>query len=402
MKKLIVLTVVLMAGLKGLAQGKQFESCPLTVIEEGWKTKPIDNVINGSLGIMLESFDKTWPTWMVGEVRDAMEKGLSKVVLDEETDLTVTIDAKNGYVSVNDAGTDGEYMEACVWNRSNGHKLLAVRLGQPTDPYIDFVCFYDYDAQKKRLTPEPEILKGYRWVDRKDPYAQVYYNLPKVGKNVVVNVWGNEEPRKHTFTWDGMKPVYQKTEPLSWDDGLGEIIVNYKGTAPNVKDFTTALLSQNEMGEGWGSMKDCWKLYRNGMKLMPGCDLIVDVQNGYVGFTEDDGEDGRLAIECCYWNYADKKHKLVAVSNNFFENGRPVAGQFTGITFYIYDNATHKMKVAYGQDLGFEIDAPEMSHSTLYALPRQGKTIVCTFYTSVNRKEKRMTWNGSKFIPESK
>ena len=93
---------------------------------------------------------------------------------------------------------------------------------------------------------------------------------------------------------------------------------------------------------------------------------------------------------------------LVAVSNNFFENGRPVAGQFTGITFYIYDNATHKMKVAYGQDLGFEIDAPEMSHSTLYALPRQGKTIVCTFYTSVNRKEKRMTWNGSKFIPESK
>ena len=123
MKKLIVLTVVLMAGLKGLAQDKHFESCPLTVIEEGWKTKPIDNVINGSLGIMLESFDKTWPTWMMGEVRDAMEKGLSKVVLDEETDLTVTIDAKNGYVSVDDAGTDGEYMEACVWNRSNGHKL---------------------------------------------------------------------------------------------------------------------------------------------------------------------------------------------------------------------------------------------------------------------------------------
>lgn len=76
MKKLIVLTVVLMAGLKGLAQDKHFESCPLTVIEEGWKTKPIDNVINGSLGIMLESFDKTWPTWMMGEVRDAMEKGL--------------------------------------------------------------------------------------------------------------------------------------------------------------------------------------------------------------------------------------------------------------------------------------------------------------------------------------
>lgn len=401
MKKLFILIIVLVTGLKGLAQDKHFESCPLTVIEEGWKTKPIDNVINGSLGIMLESFDKTWPTWMVGQVRDAMEKGLSKVVLEEETALTVIVDAKNGYVEVNDGGTDGEYMEACVWNRSNGHKLLAVRLGKPTDPFIDFVCFYDYDAQKKRLTPEPEILKGYRWVDRKD-YEQIICKLPKVGKNVVVDVWGEGSPQQHTFTWDGMKPVYQKTEPLVWDDGLGEIIVNYKGTAPNIKDFTTTLLSQEEMGEGWGSMKDNWDLYRNGMKLMPGCDLIVDVQNGYVGFSEDMEEGNRLAIECCYWNYADKKHKLVAVSNNFFEDGKPIAGQYTGVTFYKYDNATHKMKVAYAQDLGFEFDAPQVSHSTLYALPRQGKTIVCTFYTAVGKKEKRMTWNGSKFIPESK
>ncbi len=398
MKKLIVMTIVLMAGLKGLAQDRQFESCPLTVIEEGWKTKPIDNVINGSLGIMLERFDKTWPTWMVGEVRDAMKKGLSKVVLNEETDLTVTIDSKNGYVSVNDAGTDGEYMEACVWNRSNGHKLLAVRLGQPTDPYIDFVCFYDYDAQKKRLTPEPEILKGYRWVDRKDPYSQVYCNLPKVGKNVEVCVWGTEEPRKHTFTWDGMKPVYQKSEPLSWDDEQGEIVVNFKGTAPNVKDFTTALLSQNEMDEGWGSIKENWKLYRNGMKLMPGCEFIVDTQNGYLGFTETDDHE-RQVIECCYWNYTDKKHKLVAISNDIFEDGVPIAGQFSGLTFYKYDNATRKMELVYAQDLGLEFEAPPGTSIAAHALPRQGKTIIYIFHTPSGKIEKRMTWNGNKFVP---
>ena len=112
------------------------KSMSLEDIEKGWKTKTINNVANGSLGIMLERFDQTWPTWMGASVRDAMEKGLSKVVLDEETVLTVIVDSKNGYVEVSDAGTDGESMSACYWNRSNGHKLLAVRMSDPTDPFL--------------------------------------------------------------------------------------------------------------------------------------------------------------------------------------------------------------------------------------------------------------------------
>lgn len=94
MKKLLMIVTVLIACTFVQAQDRRFESCPLEVISDGWKIKTIDNVINGSLGIMLERFDQTWPTWMVGQVRDAMEKGLSKVVLDEETSLKVTVDAK--------------------------------------------------------------------------------------------------------------------------------------------------------------------------------------------------------------------------------------------------------------------------------------------------------------------
>ena len=110
------------------AQEKNFEYTPLEVIDKGWPTKTIDRVVNGSFGIMLERFDQTWPTWMVGAVRGTMEKGLAKEVLAEETSLTVTIDTKNGYAEVTDGGTDGEYMSACYWNRKNGHKLFAVCL----------------------------------------------------------------------------------------------------------------------------------------------------------------------------------------------------------------------------------------------------------------------------------
>jgi hypothetical protein len=384
------------------AQNDQsFESAPLDVIEQGWKTKTINNVINGSLGIMLERFDQTWPTWMGGAIRETMEKGLAKEVLDEETALTVTVNSKNGYVEVDDGGTDGAYMSACVWNRTNGHKLFAVRLGKPTDPFIDFVCFYDYDQQKKCLTPEPEILKGYRWGD-KEPGIQLFCKLPKTGKNVVVDEWGDEGPVQHTFTWDGMKPVYAKTEPLEYDDGLSDIPVSFKGAQPNIKDFVSALLAQHSTGEALADLREAWGFYKNGMKLMPGQDLIVDTQNGYMGFTSDESDTDRLVIECCYWNYADGKRKLVAMSNDFFQNGKAIAGQFTGVDFYIYDNASRKMTLTYAQDLGLEFDIPSDWHGTSHALPRQGKTIVYSFQTSSGKVEKRMTWNGSKFIPASK
>ena len=214
MKRVFLITVALFSLTTAMAQVKYFETCPLTEIEEGWKTKTITNVINGSLGIMLERFDQTWPTWMGRVIRETMEKGLSKQVLDEETSLVVTVDAKNGYAEVNDGGTDGEYMSLCYWKRNNGHRLFAVRLGKPTDPFIDFVCFYDYDPAKKTLTPEPEILKGYRWVDR-EPYTQIFCRLPRTGKNIIVEDWGKDGPVLHTFTWDGMKPVYVKTEPYT-------------------------------------------------------------------------------------------------------------------------------------------------------------------------------------------
>lgn len=383
-----------------LAQDGNHRNIPVEDIAKEWSTKTINNVINGSLGIMLERFDQTWPTWMVGAVRETMEKGLAKEVLDEETELTVTVDVKNGYVNVGDAGTDGEYMSACYWNRSNGHKLLAVLMGKPTDPCIEVLCTYDYDPQKKTLTPEPDILKGYRWGD-KGEYKQIFCNLPKSGKNVIVNDWSSDEgPLRHTFTWDGMKPVYSKTEPFVFDDELGDLIVNFKGASPNIKDFVAALLTQKETEESLGGLREAWGLFKNGMKQMPGNNLIVDVKNGYVGYESvDSDEDGksRQVIECCFWNYADKKHKLVAISNDSYLNGKPIIGQFSGVTFYKYDNASHRMKVAYAQDLGAEIDVPGGEAVVSHALPRTGKTIVYSIHMPSGKIDKRLTWNGSKF-----
>lgn len=400
MRKLLLVTF-LMACIVIHAQDRQFESCPLETINQGWKTKTIDNVINGSLGIMLERFDQTWPTWMVGEVRSVLEKGLSKVVLDEETDLTVTIDSKNGYVSVSDGGTDGEYMTACYWNRSNGHKLLAVLLGKPTDPCIEVLCTYDYNPQTKTLTPEPGILKGYRWGDKKD-YTQMFCKLPKIGKNVVVEEWGNDGPLKHTFTWDGMKPVYSKTESLEYDGGFADISVKFKGRNPNIKDFVSARFSDGEdLGECLSDIASSWNLYLQGKPLDNGCSFVVDTANGFMRFDERYTDQDRKQMEMCYWNYSDGKHKLVAENIEAYDNGRQINTECTGWQFFMYDTNTHRMKPVSDDDLGFVFDFPQGNSNTVsMALPRQGKTVVLTCHMPSGKITKRLTWNGSKFMKE--
>ena len=198
-----------------------------------------------------------------------------------------------------------------------------------------------------------------------------------------------------------MKPVYAKTEPLEFDDGLSDhsITVNFKGGSPNIKDFMNAFLSGEDIGESLAGMKESWNMFLNGMKLMPGEEITVDIQNGYLIYTSDLTETAHLTIECCYWNYADKKHKLVALTNDVIDDGQAVTGQYTGIDFYIYDNATHKMTPANGADLGLAFDNPPSTKAVTHALPRQGKTIGFTFHIPSGKIVKHLTWNGSKFIP---
>lgn len=394
MKKIIATLILVVTAISSYGQ------IYLEDIDKGWPTKTISNVANGSIGVLLESFDKTWPTWMGKTIRNTMEKGLSKEVLDEETELTVIVDATNGYASLGDAGTDDSYMNACVWNRDNGHKLLAVCLGKPTDPCIEIVCFYDYNPQKKTLTPEPDILKGYRWND-KGEFPQIYCRLPRKGKDITIDDWCGNSPVRHTFTWNGMKPVYSKSEPINDDEELeptNDITVKFKGTSPNIKDFMTAFIKHPFIMEPVMGMEPSWELFLNGMKLMPGESLTVDVQNGYVNYESIESDNERLVIQCCYWNCADKKHKIVALSNDSYKNGKAITGHFSGVDFYTYDNDTHIMQMISPCDLGIEFDAVPGVYATTHSLPRQGKTIVFTFHTTTGKKEKRVTWNGNKFM----
>lgn len=398
--RLIGFALVICLSLSTAQAQKAFKQyCPLEDIENGWRTKTIDNVVTGGIGIMLERFDETWPTYVVEDARSVLEQGLSEKVLDANVGYKVVSDAKNAYVEVVDDGSDMEYMSSCVWNRSNGHKLFAVCIGKPTDPQIEFACFYDYDPQKKTLTPETEIdeMLSQRFAD-----GPVSYVLPRKGKDLKICDYSNGSKDVYIFAWDGMRPVFSRVEVAS-EEAAFNISVNYKGSAPNVKDFVEALLSQADEDESLNGLKEAWRVNKNGQTQRQGVNLAVDVQNGFVGFESKDSYENdswRQVIEVCYWNYADKKHKLVAISNDMYRNGQAEAGQYSGVTFYLFDNATRKIQLAYDQDLGIDFDAPPGTHATSHELPRQGKTIVYNFHTSSGKFSKRLTWNGSKFVKD--
>ena len=202
MKKVLALMALM---LPVVAQGVSIQT-----IKMGWKSKVITNVPTGGLGIMLERFDQTWPTSVGADVCQVMMTGMDEQVLDRTTNYKVINDSKNGYVETSDEGSDRQYMSACVWRRSNGHRLFAVVIGQPVDPEIEIICFYDYDPQKKTLTPEPKAIGD--WLDR-TARGDYSFTLPRVGKEL--RIFDSRDQLTHHFKWNGMRPVFDRTEQMA-------------------------------------------------------------------------------------------------------------------------------------------------------------------------------------------
>ncbi|MBO6251862.1 MAG: hypothetical protein IJ632_05860 [Muribaculaceae bacterium] len=210
-------------------------------------------------------------------------------------------------------------------------------------------------------------------------------------------------------------------------------IVNYKGKAPSIVDFVTALQDPEEHPEFWGEFYDAWHRYLRGRSPRRYERLTVDRQHGYVFYDrhyQDDDMDSRGCLEYCYWNCADGKHKIVAESLYFLYNGRASAGQYDGVQFFLYDNDTHVMKRLLPEGLGidtswgvtwdynddntvtlYDLDASQprlmpradfdewlmTSPYAVYHLPREGKDINVTIYTAGGQEQRRLVWDGWKF-----
>ena len=186
------------------------KNCDIDEIRAGWAKKTIMGVKDGNILTLLTAFNKTWRTVPATEL-------LAHPVSNEnyEDAYAIVVDRPNGYVSAAELGDDGEDIEACVWKRSNGHKLFAVVYtryhGLTPHP---IALFYDYDAAKGSLTPDFDVPLVQFMPSYNDPSVDfVHIGLPQKGKDVVVTEYlmpWNMTIKK-TYRWNGMQPEWAST-----------------------------------------------------------------------------------------------------------------------------------------------------------------------------------------------
>ena len=187
------------------------------------------------------------------------------------------------------------------------------------------------------------------------------------------------------------------------------IKVKYSGNKPTISDFAWAYLTHetasstddncDAVNEPARAMKQAWICYQKGTAQYKGVTLSVDQKNGFVVF-ESKQDDHILKVEMCYWNEADGKHKLFACNvQSFTTDGKPNPGQFDGLTFYRYTNATKKMD--YSFNMGYDTvlgDNATGSEMLTFALPRSGKNITATIWPQKGKQRTViLKWNGHKF-----
>ena len=181
------------------------------------------------------------------------------------------------------------------------------------------------------------------------------------------------------------------------------IKVNYQGEKPTISDLAWAFLSaddgeeelEGEADESFNAVKQAWIRHREGLPQEENETLTIDEKNGFVLY-EWRYEENLLRIEMCFWNESDQKHKLFAYNVGYYSDGEYSPGQFDGIVFCRYDNATREM--TYCESPGFEVEyGTEDGSWVSYDLPRTGKDITVNYWLNGKRTQKTLKWDGQKF-----
>ncbi|MBQ3657870.1 MAG: hypothetical protein II956_13695 [Bacteroidales bacterium] len=179
--------------------------------------------------------------------------------------------------------------------------------------------------------------------------------------------------------------------------------VTFAGQKPIINDFISHLFPTSDEIDEMNSELDVtlgqvWARYKKNT-LKPTEKVTADSKNGFACFEINDPDEGfgkeQLIVDVCYWNSSDTKHKVVAESVKVFRDGKVIETELTGLSLYVYNNATHKLTYANRYDMGVDITTD--GEAVTYDLPRVGKDIKAFIHLPSGKKEVLVKWNGSKF-----
>lgn len=217
MKKILLPILMLMFTISLSAQNFLSNSD----VSETFRTKTI-TVKNGGQSpdvvTLLQAFHQALPTWVVGEVMKQYKNPMpgtkrngSALFYEDhnDDDFYITIDPKNGYVCFS-SQTDVDQMTACVWRRTNGHRVFAISLYEQHDKVQNLLCWFDYDPATQTMKAERSPMDNYK---NKFQTIAVSWALPQKGTDFEITEYYTYKLFKvhRIYKWDGMKHVYSRT-----------------------------------------------------------------------------------------------------------------------------------------------------------------------------------------------
>ena len=112
---------------------------------------------------------------------------------------TWSIDRQHGYIGCKIISNFDLWMEMFCWNRTNGHKLLAVSYN---DPY-QIIFFYDYNPATHELLPATDVMSSLNYS------PDFVARLPHVGKSIFLYEQSNITKPVAYLRWNGNGFTYQ-------------------------------------------------------------------------------------------------------------------------------------------------------------------------------------------------
>lgn len=178
--------------------------------------------------------------------------------------------------------------------------------------------------------------------------------------------------------------------------------INHESKEPNISDFVTAILKQEDMGEGHSEIRHNWEKLQQGERLPQNRSFQVDNDNDYLMYKavwpkEEFGHAYTQMIEFCSLDFADGKRKLVVENLVDMQDGELIAGQYSGLTLYVFDTQSDEMEFSFASEYGADIDVPDETQLIVHRLNPQTRAIDYECLTPSGTVIKQLVWDGNKF-----
>lgn len=200
-------TLLLIAAITCLTIADAQTRISIDKLYSQWQLQNIPASKSGGILDLVGSFNLQYPTYSGSEFLKDVDRPES------ERQWLITLDRPNGFASFAEGSDDAssESMQACVWKRSNGHKLFAISFEQQSSKVKAFTAFYDLDPATGILKPEKSLAKLFT---PNNPKGIVHISLPQHGKDMKVTEYYINAMFgiTHIYPWDGMKPGRERVE----------------------------------------------------------------------------------------------------------------------------------------------------------------------------------------------